>query len=479
MHKINLIFATDLNGLFGVDNVLPWCNEKALLEDLRHFNRTTLDSFEKNVIVSGRKTFESLPSKLVGRLHVVLSSNDYHVNPCEESSTYRFKGLSELINNLHIFRPEQKIFIIGGAKLIEKVFVKYFNLVDNIYYTQINQKIDLGSRNVNVVHFDMNILNDMKKYIVRTNEYSEALTFFHMKVPEHPEFQYLKVMKKCLSQIPRQTRNATTYSMFNETISFDLTEGFPLLTTKKVFMRGIFEELIFFLKGQTNSKLLENKSVNIWKPNTTKEFIDKCKLPYDEGDMGPMYGYVWKHFGAEYENCHTNYEGKGYNQIEYVMNLLKNEPMSRRIIMTTYNPADAGKGVLYPCHSIVIQFYCENRNDKKYISMNMYQRSVDVACGLPFNIASNALLLHLICNTINTFSNSQEYVPHMLNIILGDIHIYEQHLEGAKEQIKRLPMNFSTIKFNKVRVNLEDYVWEDIEIQNYVSHPAIKYEMIA
>ena len=122
----------------------------------------------------------------------------------------------------------------------------------------------------------------------------------------------------------RSTRNSNTYSIFSKNLTFDLTKGFPLLTTKKMFLRGIFEELMFFIKGETNTKLLEEKGVNIWKGNTSKEFIEKCNLPYKEGDMGPMYGFQWRHFGAEYGGCENKYDGVGYDQLPEILDLLLN-----------------------------------------------------------------------------------------------------------------------------------------------------------
>jgi thymidylate synthase len=216
-----------------------------------------------------------------------------------------------------------------------------------------------------------------------------------------------------------------------------------------------------------------------YKLEEDKEFIEKCNLPYQEGDMGPLYGFQWKHFGAEYIDCNSDYVNKGFNQIEEVINTLINDPHSRRILLTDYNPSQAKKGVLYPCHSIIIQFYVNEIDNKKMVSMNMYQRSVDSFLGLPFNITSNALLLHLLCKTINKRINKDEYQPFKLNIIMGDIHIYEQHLDCVKEQIRRIPYDFPSINIKKIYDNIENYLWEDIEIINYQSHPSIKAEMIA
>jgi dihydrofolate reductase/thymidylate synthase len=466
MKRVNLIFATTPHGLFGTDDELPW----DVPADMKHFNRVTQGTFETNVVVMGRKTFESFrhPSKkLEGRINVVLSKTKTEL----EGADYVYTSFDNFLMD-EDFPSYDNIFVIGGAELIEMVYVHYFHLIDKIYYSKIltNELKPF----LFPIYMSPVILGALNALPYKMNA-GKNVNFYLYELPKHEEYQYLDLLKKCLSiGDVRETRNATTYSIFNEQITFDLSKGFPLLTTKKVFMRGIFEELMFFLKGQTDSKLLEEKGVNIWKPNTTKEFIDKNNLGYEEGDMGPMYGFQWKHFNADYTDCKTDYTSKGLNQLEYVMQLLRDEPHSRRMLMTTYNPAQAKKGVLYPCHSIVIQFYCEDYK----VSMTMYQRSVDLACGLPFNIASNALLLHIICHTL-TRQTGILYTPDKLHITLGDIHIYSQHVESVKTQLKRIPYSFPWLAFKNVYPDLEDYKWEDIELLNYNSHPAIKFEMVA
>jgi len=461
MKKVNLIFATTPDGLFGTDNELPW----NVPDDLKHFNRITYSPFQTNVLVMGRKTFESLPKKLEGRIHVVISSQ------IVIDADYTYKNVSDFLCDLE-FPLYDNIFVIGGAGLIEYIYTHYFNIIDKIYYSKIltsNLK-----QSINRIYMSPTILNAINALPKKMNS-GKDVNFYMIQVPVHPEYQYLNLLKKCiLDGSERQTRNAKTFTLFNENMTFDLTKGFPLITTKKVFMRGIFEELMFFLKGQTNSKILEEKGVNIWKPNTTKEFLTNNNLDYEEGDMGPMYGFQWKHFNAEYTDCKSDYTDKGYNQIEYVMKLLREDPNSRRILMTVYNPAQASKGVLYPCHSIVTQFFC---NDYK-VSMTMYQRSVDLACGLPFNIASNALMLHIICHTL-TKQTGKQYKPDKLHLCLGDVHIYHQHMEGIAAQIQRVPSDIPWIAFKNTYDNIEEYKWEDIEIINYYPHPAIKFEMIA
>lgn len=463
--RLNLVFAMTPDKLFGIDNRLPWISCR---DDLQHFNRITTDIFNNSYVVMGRKTWESLPDKLSDRINVVISKT-----LTEGKFDFVFNSLDDFIK----FLPHDnnsKIFVIGGKTLIEDCLTKYKNIVDNVYISIVNKEVSDGN---NKVYLDIN-LHDLKSYFKNMCEKKEV-SIYHYKFPEHQELQYLHLLRKTMVGHHRQTRNAKTFSIFSERLSFDLTKGFPLLTTKKVFLRGIFEELIFFIRGQTDSKILESKGVNIWKPNTTKEFIEKCGLPYEEGDMGPLYGFNWKHFGAEYKDCKSDYTGKGYNQIEDVLYLLEKDPHSRRILLTDYNPAIAKKGVLYPCHSLIIQFYIDENENKKYLSMNMYQRSVDEFLGLPFNIASNALFLHMICHTLNVRTGIHQYIPHKLNIIMGDCHIYESHLDAVKEQLQRVPYDLPHVHFKHSHHMLEDYKWEDIEIKEYNCHPTIKAEMIA
>jgi len=464
-----LIFATDENGLFGLSNGLPWKNS----DDLKHFNRITTDSFDRPILVMGKRTFLSLPRRLEGRKMAVLSSSNEPVSGAE----YQFRSVDDVLMEPE-FR-DKNLFVIGGVALLAEIYTKYRARINTIYYTMIHESIQVSAADVSsAVYFDEALRQQILSSATLSRK-APGATFYKISLDRHEEYQYLDLLSDCLKHgSVRKTRNARTHSMFNRTIQFNLQKGFPILTTKKVFLRGIFEELMFFLRGQTDSKLLEAKGVHIWRPNTTQEFITNCGLPYEEGDMGPMYGWNWLHFGAEYVDKSTDYTGKGYNQLAYVMDLLKRDPFSRRILMTTYDPASAKKGVLYPCHSIVVQFYVRECEGKYFVSMAMYQRSVDLACGLPFNIASNALLLHLLCATLSRDSD-KKYVPDILSIVLGDIHVYESHVGNVEEQIKRMPFTFPTLGFKQSHSDLESYSFEDIELSSYVCHPPIKYDMVA
>ena len=291
---------------------------------------------------------------------------------------------------------------------------------------------------------------------------------------------YLRLLSAILEHgHERDTRNSITKSIFGKSLEFNIGTQLPLLTTKKMFARGIFEELMWFIRGQTDSKILEDKKVNIWKGNTNKEFLEGRNLSYQEGDIGNMYGFALRHAGAEYQGCHIDYTNQGFNQIQYCMNLLKNDKYSRRIIMTTFIPHEAHKGVLYPCHGIAIQFYVTERDGENHLSCQMTQRSGDFFHGIPYNISSYAILVNLMCVCLNNDDDiDMPFVPDRLIMNIGDCHIYKDHYEHVTEQLCRKPYPFPQIKI-KDRKNIEDFEWTDIEIIDYLSHPKISADMVA
>jgi dihydrofolate reductase/thymidylate synthase len=287
---------------------------------------------------------------------------------------------------------------------------------------------------------------------------------------KHQETQYTDMLRDVMENGNTRTgRNGIVKSTFAKTMTFDLTKGFPLLTTKKMFFRGIIEELLFFLRGDTDSTKLSDKKVRIWEPNTTREFLDKNGLDYTEGSMGPMYGYQWRHFNAQYENG-TNTEN-GIDQLSEVINLIKTDPQSRRILMTSYNPNQAKLGVLFPCHSLILQFYVHGDR----LDMYCYNRSQDLFLGTPFNIASSSLLLILIAKVCDK-------TPGNFTIAMGDTHIYESHFDNAKTQMSREPFQFPELDINledKSIKGIESMTYSDFTLKNYESHPKISATMIA
>lgn len=256
----------------------------------------------------------------------------------------------------------------------------------------------------------------------------------------------------------RQDRTGTgTKSIFGSRLKFSLSNNtLPLLTTKKMFLKGIVEELLFFIRGETDTKILEAKGVNIWKGNTTREFLDSRGLcDYPEGEMGPMYGSKWRNF-------------HGIDQLANALHLIKTEPSSRRIIVSAYDPSASDKCVLDPCH-LFFQFSVNN----EYLSCQFYMRSCDVGLGLPFNVASYALLTHLMAKASGLKAKEIIFVG-------GDTHIYSNHIEPIKEQLQRTPFIFPKINIKKDLKSIkeiEQLQFEDFELIDYQHHSTIKMSM--
>lgn len=282
------------------------------------------------------------------------------------------------------------------------------------------------------------------------------------------EQQYLNLIKHIITKgKTRSDRTGVgTISVFGAQMRFDLRETFPLLTTKRVFWRGLAEELLWFIRGSTNAKELQAKKIHIWDGNSTREFLDGAGFKdREEGDLGPVYGFQWRHFGAKYTNCHDDYKGKGFDQLLDVIDKIKNKPDDRRIIMSAWNPVDLPNMALPPCHCLV-QFYVADGE----LSCQMYQRSADMGLGVPFNIGSYALLTYMIAHVAGLKPGDFVHT-------LGDAHVYLNHVDPLKEQLERVPRKFPTLTFNRKVENIEDFTIDDFVLDGYDPYPAIKMEM--
>lgn len=287
------------------------------------------------------------------------------------------------------------------------------------------------------------------------------------------EQQYLDLIQNIISSgTLEEGRNGNTYATFGNSMRFSLQNGqIPILTTKKVAWDICLKELLWFIKGSTNNYLLLEKGVHIWDRNASRNFLDDRGLTYRSvGDLGPIYGHQWRHFNATYYDCNTDYSRQGIDQLQYIIDQLKNPATrnSRRLVMTAWNPCQLDEMALPPCH-ILCQFNVHGGNK---LSCSLYQRSADFLLGVPFNITSYGILTHLIAKHCGL--EAYEFIHFM-----GNCHVYEEHLEGAKLQITRKPYCFPTITITQVRDSINDYTVEDFELNNYLSHPKIKFEMIA
>ena len=292
------------------------------------------------------------------------------------------------------------------------------------------------------------------------------------------EYQYLHLIENIIENgIWEEGRNGRTKGIFGASMRFSLKDGkIPILTTKKTAWKTCLKELLWFIRGETNNKILQKQGVHIWDANCSREFLDSRGLKlYPEGMIGPLYGYQWRNFNAYY-NCFSgskiedNSPYDGVDQLQNIIDALKDplQRTSRRLIMTAWNPCQLDQMTLPPCH-ILCQFNVYNGNQ---LSCSMYQRSNDVACGTPFNIASYSFLTHLLANHCGLVASEFIYFK-------GNCHLYEDHIEGAKIQMNRTPHPFPTVSIKQIRENINDYTVEDFKVHNYNHHEAIKFNMVA
>lgn len=463
---MDIIVCCDSKNGIGLNNKIPW----SIPEDLAYFkNKTTNIELptQQNVIIMGKKTAESLSKPLPNRINYVISSTDVL-----NFTTFKTPDLClEHIDNNRKTLNINKVFIIGGQQLYEWALTSY--RLENVYVGYINK--DFGcDRFFTLDNDNFEKLSETKINVKENNAGKNVCINYHHLKCTNAEANYLRLMKKILDEGDyRKTRNGNTYSMFGGQIKFDL-KHFPLLTSKKVSMKIVFDELLFFLKGKTDVQYLKDRNVHIWDANTTKEFITAQGLDYEENIMGPLYGAQFRSYGAVYNSKDADNIGKGFDQLTFLIEQIKKNKNDRRLLMTSYNPIDAQKSVLYPCHGIVIQFYVNN--DK--LSCHVYQRSCDIFLGASYNYASYALFIHSLCEIINNTSDNH-LTPGELYFSYGDVHIYEDHISAVKQQLQNSLYKFPTIKFNRKITCVDDMEYADVTLENYKSHGIIKAKMLA
>lgn len=290
----------------------------------------------------------------------------------------------------------------------------------------------------------------------------------------HQEQQYLQLIRDVMDNGSwEEGRNGRTKSLFGYSMRYSLKDGtMPLLTTKRVAWKTCFNELVWFVNGCTDNRKLLEKNVHIWDANSTREFLDSRGLVNnEEHDLGPVYGHQWRHFNATYQDCHTNYQDQGIDQLQYIINSLKNpeERNSRRLVLSAWNPCQIDQMALPPCH-VLMQFYVK---ENKYLSCSLYQRSGDIGLGVPFNIASYSFLTHIIAKHCGLIAD--EFVH-----FIGNAHIYENHIETLKIQIEREPLPFPKMNIKTTHDNINDYSIDDIEwTEPYKYHEKLQMDMSA
>jgi thymidylate synthase len=357
---------------------------------------------------------------------------------------------------------EDKInIVLGGHRVYNELFANYANV--EIIINVLNESYDCDGRLANANIFNS---NQEEPYVIPRITLPELTQYVTPGLYNSDEWQYIRLLEELINEPETiQTRSGPVRKNNNTHLSFNMANGFPLLTTKFIKLSSVFEELMFFIRGQTNTKILEAKGIPIWKGNTTREFLDARGLDYPEGEMGPMYGHQWRNFN-------------GVDQIQRIINILSTDPNSRRICITSYNPADLDRGALEPCHGVSIIFNTKHVEGNTYmLNLMQTQRSADMFLGLPYNIASYALMLHLIADYV-TRNSIYTYIPDTLVVNISDYHLYENHIAQAKRQCLRIPKKFPTLKVLENNVNnINDYEFDNILLENYNPYKYIQADM--
>ncbi|CAN1255921.1 Bifunctional dihydrofolate reductase-thymidylate synthase [Linum perenne] len=482
----------------GKDGRLPW----KLPSDLKFFKDVTLttsDSGKKNAVIMGRKTWESIPIQhrpLPGRLNVVLTrSGSFNIATAENVVICgSMRSALELLGASPYCLSIEKVFVIGGGQILRESLNAA--KCDAIHLTEIQTSFECDTF---IPAIDCSVFqpwyssppvvengirfcfttyarpeggcdDKVPSNVVENSKFEiKKFSFLPKTVFEkHDEFLYLRMVQDILSSgNSKDDRTQTgTLSKFGCQMRFNLRKSFPLLTTKRVFWRGVLEELLWFISGSTSAKVLQEKGIHIWDDNASRDYLDRIGLKdREEGDLGPVYGFQWRHFGARYTNMHADYTGQGFDQLADVIFKIKNNPDDRRIILSAWNPADLKLMALPPCHMFA-QFYVANGE----LSCQMYQRSADMGLGVPFNIASYALLTCMIAHVC-------DLVPGDFTHVIGDAHVYLTHVRPLEEQLKKSPKPFPILKINPEKKDIDSFSAADFTLIGYDPEQKIEMKM--
>jgi len=481
-----MIVATSKNLVIGKENGLPW----NIPEDMSLFSSMT----RGHIVIMGFNTYKSIcefrgtdyrlgGSVLKDRIHVVIVDDrrDKMVSSSKDVVFCTYATVDLIMETLVLEYPQKELFVIGGAE----TYRSFASRADTIYLTLVNKTIT-NKTGGTLTRFPAEILEKFKLVSVDDVFWSKEedcevqfLTYGRQSSRERyglNEDGYLKLLGDILIQgEDRPDRTGVgTKSIFGSQLRFRISEHIPILTTKTMAWKACIKELLWFLRGDTDAKLLQAEGVHIWDGNTSREFLDARGLNHlPEGDIGAGYGFQWRHFGGDYTNCESNNTetadgNKGVDQITEIIESIKKDPYGRRHILSAWNPTALDKMALPPCH-IMCQFYVGGEGT---LSCHMYQRSVDCFLGLPFNIMSYATLTYLIA--LKTGLRPKELI-----ISTGDTHIYQNHLEQVYQQVKRSPLPLPRMHIAPAvaEKDWKDITIEDFMVYGYMHHPAIKAEM--
>lgn len=427
-----------------------------LYDDRQFFKAVTTG----HILVVGRKTWEVLPDKVKNshnRIFMVLSRKD-----------------NSLANfwTMYNSNPTQTVFIAGGGEIYD-LFMND-QRVDNIFLTLVSGH----KTNHPLCTYTSHVPGQFALvYMSKKYDFTSKISYRILKYKNvhacSDELLYMNLCKQTLSEGSSRTdRTGTgTRSIFGVQLVFDISNNVPVYTTKKVAWRSALKEMLWFLRGETDSNTLVGQGVNIWKGNTSREFLDKRDLyEYKEGLVGPLYGWQMRAFGAKYNHKHpkaTMARG-GFDQLAYVENLLKTDPTSRRIVMSYWDPREFQNTVLNPCH-YTVQFYVRNEN---ILDCHFVMRSNDLFLGNPFNIFGYSVLTYIL-------AKRHGFTPGKLVYTCGDAHIYNNHIDQMNLQLSRdpRPLPVLVVSDDIISKGWDDIDASDFDLVGYFPHSQIKGEM--
>lgn len=480
--NFNMIVMVTKNYSIKYEDSVPWENEVYL----DYFNSMTKDG----ALIMGRKTYETLPLNnrpFQNKLNLVMSKE---YPKYSQLTREKLKFINPwLLDNMIIpgtgtgtgtgtetgTEEEQTYWVIGGREMYEL----FWERCENVHMCVLEKNVKGSVLNfIDLPPCYELIEHSEKKFSSLDDCYYR---FLHYKKNDdspciHHERQYLGQLNTILkSGNARDDRTGVgTIGLFGVQHRYDVSKYLPLLTTKFVPIGVIIKELLWFMRGETDSKILENQGVNIWKGNTSREFLDKRGLSHlPEGDIGKGYGFQWRHFGAEYVDGQADYTGQGFDQLGYIIDLLKNDPFNRRILLSAWCPTDLDKMALPPCH-VLVQFYVEEDQEikERYLSCQLYQRSSDFFLAGNYNLVSYTILLYILAKKTG-------YKPKEMIHTFGDIHCYKNHIEQVKLQLGRQPRMQPILELDDSIKDkpIEEITVDDFTLIGYFPHPTIKAEM--
>lgn len=431
MRTFNLIYAKTNDGGIGLNNGIPWRDP----QDLRHFRETT----EGHIVIMGRKTLESMGKELPNRINEVLTQDNTLESALIKYSTPEFK--------------DKTIFIIGGGAVFNYC-LRYFNHKINIIYETIIHTMS------NIVCDIMITPIDYSRYLklnTKQTSLGNVITEYYHKNRDELQYHYLieRIIRKGNKRNDRT--GVGTLSTFGESISFDLRDNtVPLFTSRRIPFKTMLVELLFFIKGKCSLDYLHENKCRIWDKNVEAK-----------GQLGPMYPFQMRHAGTEYIHDDVDHTG-GIDQLKNMIQLIKDDPHSRRILINNYDVKNLDKMCLNPCH-VLFQVYVTG-DDNDELEGIVYLRSSDVMLGLPFNIASYSMLLHILGHLTNKKATK-------ITAMLGDTHIYLNHLDSAKELLRRQTRTFPSIHIDKKITDIDDFELEHFSLLDYENYGNLSSEM--